>query len=439
MAAEGVLRTRAVTEIGEETREAYVARNFRHNYVLLLLDAISFPLGISFVSVVTILPLFVRQMTDSSLAVGLVPALTHLGTLLPPLFIANRIERLPLQKWYLFWVACVERAPFLVLAALIPWLGRANPQVLLVVFFIALAVHNFAMGLNMPSYFNLFSKVIPANQRGGMWGIGGAISGLLALGGAWLSGVLLGRYGFPDAYALNFLFAFIVLTLGIIGFRFVRELPTTDRPPPIPMVKYLRNAPALLRTDRGFGLLVLSLMLGSFSLMAPAFYTAYALDRFDASYGTVALFTTLLMAGSTVANPILGLLADRQGNKLVLQIGMLLAGAAALVALLGPSIEWMYLVFVLYSFSLAGSNIGGFNMPLEFAPRAQVPTYSAVCMTSSAPIRALAPMLGGLMLSIGLGYWSVFLFTVVVSGMGLGLLTAKVRDPRHEPVPRTGG
>jgi predicted MFS family arabinose efflux permease len=58
-------------------------------------------------------------------------------------------------------------------------------------------------------------------------------------------------------------------------------------------------------------------------------------------------------------------------------------------------------------------------------------------MTSSAPIRALAPMLGGLMLSVGLGYWSVFLFTVLVSVMGLALLTVKVRDPRHEPVPET--
>ncbi len=426
MAAEGVVTAGTVTE---RSREEYVARNLRHNYLLLLLDAVSFPFGISFVSALTILPLFVREITDSSLAVGLVPAITNLGMLLPPLFIANRLERQPLQKWYLFWLAVIERIPLLLLAALTPWLGRTSPWVLLWVFFACITVHNFAMGFNMPAYFNLYSKVIPPRRRGSMWGFGGAIGGLLALGGAQLSGILLSRYGFPDAFALCFLFAFIALTLGIAGFRYVRELPASEVPPYTPTVRYLRSAPAILRSDTQFGLFVLSHAVHSFAYMAPAFYTVYALDRFNATPRTVALFTTVLMAASAIANPVLGLVADRYGNKLVLQIGMLLSVAGPLLAVLAPSLEWMYLVFVFNSIVMAGSSIGGFNLPLEFAPRPQVPTYTAVAMTGIAPIRALVPVIGGVI--AGWGYAPVFWISAVASALGLALLTARVRDPRH--------
>lgn len=394
----------------------------------MLLDAVSFPFGISFISVVTILPLFVRELTDSALAVGLIPAITYLGTLLPPLFIANFVQRKPIQKWYLFWVAIVERAPLLVMAAVIPWLGRANPGLLLGAFFLAILIHNTAMGCNMPSYFNLYAKVIPANRRGSMWGYGGAISGVLALGGAWLSGRLLARYGFPDAYALGFLFAFIVLFLGILGFPFVRELAATDTPAPVPTLSYLKNAPAMLRSDTQFGIFVLSQVIFGFAFMAPAFYTASAIDRFDASPQTVALFTIVLMGTNTVASPVLGVVADRYGYKPVLQFSMLLSVVAPIVAALAPSIGWMHIVFALNSVVFVGSNLGSFNMPLEFAPRPQVPTYSAVSMTAIAPVRALVPLVGGLLVSGG--YATVFGIATVSSALSLVLLSWKVRDPR---------
>jgi len=417
----------------EAAREAYVLRHFRRNFRLMLLDAVSFPFGISFIAVVTILPLFVREITPSTLAVGLVPAISYLGTLLPPLFIANLVERMPIQKWYLFWLAVVERLPLLALAAATPWLGRNNSALLLLMFFLALTIHSGAMGLNMPSYFNLYAKVIPANRRGGMWGLGGAISGVLALGGTWLSGRLLNSYGFPDAYALSFLFAFIALMLGIIGFPFIRELPTNDAPPPIGTISYIRNTPALLRTDTRFGYFVAAQVVYSFSYMAPAFYTVYAIDRFKAGAAEVALFTTVLMATNTVANLLLGILADRRGNKPVLQISMATAIAAALLALVAPSLWWMYPVFALNSVVYAGANMGGYNMPLEFAPRTQVPTYVAVSMTAIAPFRAVVPLIGGVV--AGVGYGGVFVISLVAAALGLAILTLKVSDPRHDPLP----
>ncbi|MEJ7652759.1 MAG: hypothetical protein WKH64_05155 [Chloroflexia bacterium] len=107
----------------------------------------------------------------------------------------------------------------------------------------------------------------------------------------------------------------------------------------------------------------------SFSYMAPAFYTVYAIDRFKAGAAGGALHHGL-MATNTVANLLLGILADRRGNKPVLQISMATAIAAALLALVAPSLWWMYPVFALNSVVYAGANMG-----------------AAICRLSSPPAR----------------------------------------------------
>ncbi len=424
MAADQVVHTPAA-------REAYVARHFRHNFTMMLFDAISFPLGMSFISVVTILPLFVREMTSSDLAVGLVPAINNLGILLPSIFIANFIGRLRIQKWYLFWVAVIERLPWLAMAIVVPLLGRMNPGLLLVLFFLALSVNSLAQGMSMLSYFTLYAKVIPANRRGAMWGLGGAIAGVLGLGGTWVSGQLLRRLGFPDAYALSFLFAFVILTLGILGFTRMRELPSEETPPERSTIEYLKSLPEVLRGDRTFSLFVLTQVVYGFSTMAQAFYTVYAIDRFHARPGTVALFTTTAIAANTGANLLMGFVGDRRGYKRVLEMSMASAVVAPLIAILAPSLGWMFVVFVLNSAAYVGVSLGGSNMPLEFAPRSQVSTYSAVAMTSTAPVRALAPVIGGAVAAIG--YVPVFGISILAAVAGLALLALGVRDPRHAP------
>jgi len=425
--SEGVV-SGAAYKAGELERERFTRLNFRHNFLIMLADSISFQLATSLMSQVTILPLFVREITNSTLAVGLITAIASLGTLLPAIFVAGYIEQKAIQKWYLFIVALVERFPILALSILTPLLGRSNPDLLLWVFFGAWTMHNLAMGLNMPSYFNLFSKVIPPNRRGITWGLGGTIGGLLAILGSSLSGVLLERYGFPDAFALIFFIAFVILFVGILGFPFTRELPSEDVTRHRSILEYLRRAPKVLLEDREFGLFVGAQAIYTLAFMASAFYTAYAIDRFGASPQQVALFTTILMGSNTVANLLYGTLADRRGNKIVLQVAMSSGVIAPLIAAMAPSIEWFYIVFALNGLMIVGSNMGSSNMPLEFAPPGQVPTYSSINMAITAPLRSLVPILGGVI--AGYGYAIIFVIAMMAALLALLVTSMLVRDPR---------
>lgn len=53
------------------TQEALSQRHYRLNFAVCLIDAGGFNLGVTFISISTIVPLFVHQLTDSNVLVGL--------------------------------------------------------------------------------------------------------------------------------------------------------------------------------------------------------------------------------------------------------------------------------------------------------------------------------------------------------------------------------
>ena len=73
-------------------------RNLRHNFIVNTLDGGFFGLGVGFASFVTIIPLFVSQMTDSAILIGLIPAIHAMGWQLPQLLTVEHVTRLSRYK-----------------------------------------------------------------------------------------------------------------------------------------------------------------------------------------------------------------------------------------------------------------------------------------------------------------------------------------------------
>jgi len=87
----------------------------RRNIVLLGLDMAIFMMALGAIGQLTIIPLFVSRLTDSSLAVGAVTAAFQLGWL-PQVFVAGYVERSQ-RKWpWVVWLTPFERMSAVVLA-----------------------------------------------------------------------------------------------------------------------------------------------------------------------------------------------------------------------------------------------------------------------------------------------------------------------------------
>ena len=409
-------------------------RNLRWNFGAAVIDAAGWGVGMSLISATTILPLFVRELTPSPVAVGMIQAVMLFGWLVPGILVSGWVDRLPRVKRSVMYIAALERSMLLLMVPLCLWLGGADRPALLLAFFACWGVMNLGMGANTPGYYKLIAKTIPASHRGRLYGIGGAVSGVLGMAAALPAGWFLAEWGFPQGYAACFAAAFVAQALTVLPLAFLREetQPAESTPDPIQPWK----AVALVREDRRLFWILLALGAFSLNLMVGGFYTLYAIERFAVSGETVAkLFTAATMAGRTVGFLLTGWLGDRFGNRSALRWATVAWVAAPACALGGPTLPWVYAALVLNEVATQGWSVCSMNYVLELCPPERSAKYTAVFALISGPFRILLPLACGTLVEAA-GFAPIFAAAAVGAGAALVLLLIRVPEPRFEPEAR---
>ncbi len=414
------------------SREAYIRRHLRFNVFAFLVDAGGWWLGMSFLSAQTILPYYLRELGAGDILIGLLPSLGALGYMLPQIFVAPMVERRVIQKRAVVQIAWLERIPYGILALLTLWLAKPAPALLIVLAFVCFTAAAFAMGFNTPGYATMLTKSIPADKRGRVWGVAGALGGLIGLMGAYLSRHLLERYGMPLGFALCFLIGFGVLILTVALLIWVREPEAINPPEPPPFREHWAASWRLLRDYPGFRRLLIAEGFIALASMGPAFYTVSAVERFRAGSADVGRFNITLIAASVVGGFLWGFISDHYGNRRTYLVSALFKVAAPLCALLAPVIGWYPVVFFLSGMAGSGCELANFNLLLEYAGETKVASFQGVRGLAVLPAWVLFPLLGGLLARFW-GYHAVFAVSLV-AGIGSVVMLRFVPDPRHRPV-----
>jgi len=410
--------------------ETEVERNYRHNFTVNVLDGTTFWLGASFIATRTILPLYVSHLTDSTLAIGLLAMIVSTGWLLPQLFTANWVQRLPVKKVVVVQVGFyAERLPVFLLI-LSAWLATRSQTLALVTFFIFLTWHVVGAGVIAVGWQDMMAKVFPTARRGRFLGItnfGGTATGIL---GASAAVYVLDQFEFPYGYVICFAAAALFIFISWVFIAQTREPAQVSKAEPISQREYLGSLPAILRKDPNFRRYMFSQIVVVLGGMAVGFLTVYAVQRWNLPDGQAAAFTISMLSGQAVSNLIFGWLADRKGHKLVLELSVLCGALAVGIASIAPSPIWFYVVFVLVGASAAGFILSGIMIVFEFCEPEIRPTYIGLNNSVMGVFAALTPLLGG-WLVITVGYQALFVISFIISLVGLALLRWMVREPRH--------
>jgi MFS family permease len=419
-----------VREPAPEHGPADQERHLRWNFAAAVVDAAGWGVGMTLISATTILPLFVRELTPSPVAVGMIQAVMLFGWLLPGILVSGAVDRFPRVKPSVMWIAALERLVLLALAPLCLMLGPSHRPELLWVFFGCWGVMNLAMGANTPGYYKLIAKTIPASHRGRLYGIGGAASGFLGMAAALPAGWFLAEWGFPGGFAGCFAAAAVVQTLTVLPLGFMRE-PVQEAhsaPEPIRPAKAL----GLVREDPRLFWIGAALALFSLNLMVGGFYTLHAIERFGVSEAAVArTFTAAVMAGRTLGFLSTGWLGDRFGNRLALGWASAAGGLGAACALAGPDVSWTYAALLLNEVAVQGWSVCSMNYVLELCPPERSARYTAVFALISGPFRILPPLICGKVVELA-GYGPVFTAAAVGAAAALVLLACRLPEPRHQ-------
>ena len=417
--------------------EAEVEHNYRWNFTVNFLDGASFWFGANFVSAATIIPLFISKLTLNPFIIGLVAVIAQAGWCLPQIFVAGPTERLARKKPLVINLGFfLERLPtwFWPLAAfIVPQFAGLS----LAVFFISYAWHTVGAGVIGPAWQDLIARCFPVNRRGRFFGltlfVGTGTGALGALGSSWI----LENYAYP----YNFLYAFLVAAIGI-NLSWVFLALTREPVQPIEAIAPERNhfwvrLRKIIRQDDNFRRYLQARFLASLGMMGLGFVTVSAVQHWQVSDGTVGFYTFALLMGQGGGNLLAGVLADRLGHKLSLEIGILMAAIGFALAWLVPTPAWYYAAFFFLGASIGMSIVSGILIAMEFSAPEQRPTYIGIANTVVGIGNLIAPLIGGWLATFS--YNGTFAASVVVSLMGLVLMRWAVREPRWQAIGAIGG
>jgi MFS family permease len=409
--------------------QATIRKHLPHNVAIGLTDATFFGIGFGFASYGTLIPLFVSSLTDSAILIGLIPAIHAVGWQLPQLLTANRVARLCQYRPMVMMMTIHERLPIFGLA-LVAWLLPVfGPGLALTLTFLLLIWQGLGSGVTANPWQSMIAKIIPGEYRGTFFGVQAAFANIMIAGASVIAGYMLGWFEAPNNFAILFLIASFAYALSMAVLGFTREpadeekeLPPASRSPFEGMIE-------ILKRDPNFAWFLAVRIIFQFASMGFAFYIVYGLRQFNMDGITAGYLTAAVTISQTVANVVMGWLADRLGHRTILIFGMLMVSLSSLLAWAAPSLDWFYAVFIFSGLANVAYWTIGMAMTVEFGTEAERPVYIGMSNTLVAPATILAPLIGGI-IAESAGYQTTFMISVIGGLVTTVMLVFLIKDPK---------
>jgi MFS family permease len=422
--------------VSRETGPAETAsaeRDLRFNFVLLLAHGFLGQTGMRLLQAPTFLPHFVHVIAGNATAVALVRAFQGLGMMLSPIVSASIVERRSRSKGLGLLFGSVMRLQVLLLALIALFVPTENALPLI---WLVLGVFGLALGMQGVVFNFLISKTVPVNRRGVLLGLRTTAAGVLLVAVSYVGGWLVDRAGFPYGYGWTFLLCFVLTSLGLIAFGFLREPDSVEvRDGSIRFRERLGELPELLRAEPGFRRFLVARLAGTLARGVLPIYIVFIGQRLEigglAELGT---FTAAFVAANSFSGLGWGLLADRVGFKGVFQRALVCwAAANALILVVSPGTLAYAAVYALVGAGLAGFMLAGQNLVLEFGSQRDRPMRIAISNTGSELFGMAGFLIAGL-LADRAGAPVVFALSIACQLAAL-LVMRGVEEPRRRIEP----
>jgi MFS family permease len=420
-----------------------VRRDLPRNFGAHVLHGLLGQTGFRLVNAPTFLPAYILMLSGSEFVVGLCRSIQYLGMFLSPMLGASLIEHRQRVLPVGFAVGIAMRLQVLGIALAGFFLEPPEAVICICIF---LFFFGFTMGMQGVIFNFLMSKVIPVDRRGFLVGLRTSLAGVTAAGVAYLGGrYLVAPNVFGNGYAVIFLVAFVLTSIGLAMLLMVREpMPPAVRPS-VSLATRLRDLPDLLRADRSFTYYVLGRALATMGRMAIPFYILYVGDVIgvatESGHGmptgtTLGVLSTAFIIGNSVTNFVWGLIADRTGFRLVFLVAIAVWIAGALGIMAATTLTGFTLGFLAVGIGMGGFQMAAQNMALEFGTRADLPVRIALGNTAQEFIGFLGPLIGGV-IAVVWSKQSLFAVSIAFQLIAIAMVLVFVDEPRHRLTARS--
>lgn len=418
------------------TREALFAAevetNLRRNMIANFIHGMLGMTGFRIIYAPTLLPAYLQLISGSAFIVGLGQALIQLGLLVSPIWSAAALED---KKRIL--PAAIRFGTLMRLAVLGIAIGGylLGGVALVVATLLCLAALGLFNGMQRVAFQMVISKLIPTDRRGRLQGARNLMGGAVAAVLSYAAGkYLIDANALGNGYATTFLFAFVLTSLGLMALQWgVVEPDAPAVRESVGVRARLRDIPALM-ADADYRWFMVAQGLAMAGRIAAPFYILIATRTMPLDGTTIGILSLAFLGADTLSNLAWGVLGDRHGYRLTFIASLLFVLGGLGLLEFGGTRELTVVAFACFGIGGAGYGMAAQTMVLEFGSREDLPMRIALSTMVEGGVSAVAPLVGGLLL---LGAGSDVLLSVA-AGLTLaavGLLVAKVRDPRRREAP----
>lgn len=142
---------------------------------------------------------------------------------------------------------------------------------------------------------------------------------------------------------------------------------------------------------------------------------------FHVDLGTSTWLVSSFYLTASVAQPLMGRLADLFGARRIFLIGIAMAGAVALLAPLSPSFGWLVAARVIQALATSTAYPAGLGLIRAASTGGRVPAQALAVISMAASVSAgVGPTVGGLVISFA-GWQGIFLVNLPIALVGIVL------------------
>jgi len=404
--------------------------DFKRNFGLGVLNGTLFNAALAFLSGSTILPVFISQLTDSKVLIGLFSTMESFGWFFPQMFAAAFIaHRARLLGFYI--ILSYLRLGFFALAIGGIFLFSKNHNSILISFGIAYFCLSISAGFAGIAFTEIVGKTIPTNKRGSYFGmrmfIGASIA---AIEGIFVRKII-AAYSFPLNFAYLYIAGWTLMLFGLTSLAFTREPDARHIEERAPFFRQIKSAFSVFRIDRNFRILFWSRVSVNTIFLALPFYIVFAINRLKASESMAGIYLTAEMIGLIASNILWGWLSNHVSNKKVIVFSCVASLAPPLLAFIFSFIHvspmLFAVVFLLLGVAECGIGMGYINYLLEYLPEKGRLLSLGVMHTITAPT-VFFSVLGGFLGQIF--SLRVIFFIVCVTTFASLAVSLKLHEPR---------
>jgi len=410
-------------------------RHWKNIGCLLSVEAF-WGLALSLISMVAVLPVFLRQLGASNTVIGALPIVWLLTANFSGLFAAHFTGRLTHRKRAVLWLHAVVAIPYLALAAWFWRVARPASWMDISALILGWGLSWVIMGFTIPVWINFIGKVTRPELRARSFGIIFFSQTLFGAMGGWIGSRVLGTgLPFPVNYAFGFLVAAVAMAAGALFFIPVREEAGATTEPGRAFSTIVKTAGEILRSGGGIRvyLAVLTLSVGRFLLIT--YYPVYAEEKFSLLHRDSALYTAVFMAGQMLGSIFTGMIGDRFGYSRVARIAMTALTLGLGLAIFGNHPAFYFATAFTLGIFFVADVLALFNLSMAFSPHEDNTAYLGIVPALVTPITALAAGSSGSFID-HFGFIPVAWVGLAGAAIALYLVMFHLPEPAYSPARR---